>query len=52
MARPRSPRAADFPELLGACYSYQPVRVQQGVYHPDSPRDTTPPDVPLLADLE
>lgn len=48
---PRSLRASDYPELLGACFSYQPVRVQDGVYLPDSPRDTSPPDVPLLADF-
>jgi hypothetical protein len=50
--KPRSLRASDYPELLGACFSYQPVRVQDGVYIPDSPRDTTPPDVPLLVDFE
>lgn len=49
---PRRLRPSDYPELLGACFSYQPVRAQDGVYIPDSPRDTTPPDVALLADFD
>jgi hypothetical protein len=52
-AIPRSgPRVAKFPEMLGACYSYQPVRVEQGSYVSGSERDTTSPDTPLLADFD